>query len=1170
MARLEELTVGSRVVGLAGQEAVEIIAVRWIGDSALDVTWKNNHGALDNRILFSDDAGALSVQEGALPWSFDADPDDVRLVSEARRISLAYLYDPYLASRTSEIEPLPHQISAVYQEMLPRLPLRYVLADDPGAGKTIMTGLLLKELIVRGDLKRCLIVAPGSLCEQWQDELNAKFQLRFDLLTNDQFEAAVTGNVFAEKNFCIARLDKLARNDDLKEKLRSATDWDIVVVDEAHKMSASTRNGEVKYTKRFKLGQVLSEVARNLLLLTATPHNGKDAEFHLFLSLLDQERFGGVSRSSCQAVNVSDVMRRLVKEDLLKFDGTKLFPERLAYTVKYDLSRREADLYSRVVDYVREEFNRADNLSEERKNNVGFALSILQRRLASSPEAIYQSLRRRRERLEQRLNEERLGRKAEEYRSSFRWDDEFDGDDYSSEETEREEDNIADRATAAQTITELEAEINALKGLEKLANDVRNSGEDRKWDELSNLLQENAHMFSSEGRREKLIIFTEHVDTLRYLASKIRSLLGDADAVVTICGGMGRDDRRKVQERFREDKNVRILIATDAAGEGVNLQRAHLMINYDLPWNPNRLEQRFGRIHRIGQTEVCHLWNLVAYETMEGQVYLRLLEKLEEERKALGGKVFDVLGGIKFDNKSLRELLIEAIRYGDDQKISAQVDVVERSMKTEEFRRLINENALTEDVMDFSKVMEIRAEMERAEARKLQPHFIEAFFLQAFKKLGGVIHRRERGRYEISRVPFDVRNRDNLIGSGEHVLDCYERVCFEKDVRNLPGLIPALLICPGRSLLDSVTDLIIERYGDAFKRGAVFIDESDSSLEPRLLFYVENAIQDGVTLPNGNKRVVSRRVHFVEMKEDGSTVNAGYAPYLDYRSPTLEEKAASLEYVKGRKWLTQGVEKRVVEYAVTKIIPPWLQEVKERRTNALNKIEKAVNERMIAEIQYWDRRASNLREKEEAGKQSQRQTAAYARRRADEYDARMKKRLAEIAAERLIAPKPPVVVGCALVVPKRLALRLTGRIEPNTFGSDDRRGIELAAVNAVIEIERKLGFNPKDVGAEKRGYDVESAIPPSRQTDGFSLRFIEVKGRAKGAETVTVTKNEILTALNQREIGNYFLALVEVDGAKTRTIYLKNPFRVAPDSTATSVNYNIANLIRDAEVVYQG
>lgn len=1166
--RLEDLTVGSSVKGLVANESVQVVAVKWYGSAVLELTFKNSQGMLASQLLYREDEARLEVLDSSLPWSFDADGDTVRLASEAYRINLAHLFDPYLAVHTSSIEPLPHQISAVYQEMLSRLPLRYILADDPGAGKTIMTGLLLKELMVRGDLKRCLIVSPGSLSEQWQDELYSKFHLKFEILTNERFESAVSGNIFAETNLCIARLDKLSRNEALQEKLR-ATEWDLIVVDEAHKMSASVWGGEVKYTKRFMLGRLLSEITRHFLLLTATPHNGKEEDFHLFMSLIDQDRFEGAARSSSQAIDVSDVMRRLVKEDLLKFDGTPLFPERRAYTVNYDLSPREARLYHAVTEYVQEEFNRADQLTSDHRSTVGFALTILQRRLASSPEAIYQSLRRRRERLEHRLNEERLGRRAEEYQAKIRFDADYDDDDYSSSEIEQEEENVADQASASTTIRELEAEINILKSLEQLANEVRTSGEDRKWDELSMLLQDNSCMFGPDGQREKLIIFTEHRDTLRYLTDKIQTLFGDPDVVVTIHGGMLRDERRKVEAKFRQDKEVRILIATDAAGEGINLQRAHLMINYDLPWNPNRLEQRFGRIHRIGQTEVCHLWNLVSRETREGMVFQCLFDKLEEERAALGGKVFDILGDVTFNNRPLRELLIEAIRYGNDPEVRQRLwQVVDHSMNTEKFRQLITENALTEDTMDVSKVMEIRAEMERIEAHKLQPHFIEAFFVHAFKALGGKIFKREQRRYEITSVPFAIRNRDMQIGFGESVLNRYERICFDKEACNIPGLSPATLVCPGHPLLEATADLIRERYSESLKHGTVFVDESDYGREPRLLFYIEDAIQDGVVLPTGNKRIISKHVHFVELKEDGTAMNAGYAPYLDYRALTEDEFPAVQDYIRHQPWLTQGVEELAKHYAISQIIPTHFSEVKEHKTKLLDKIAKAVKDRMTAEIQYWDFRAIDLRQKEAAGKSNQRLTSANAARRAEELEARMQKRLAEIETERMISAMPPVIMGGSLVIPKGLLHILTRRPMESPFGQGDRQAVEYAAMKAVMDVERSLGYSPKDVSADKCGYDIESEIPAELRTgDSGCLRFIEVKGRATGADTVTVSKNEILTALNRPE--EYILAIVEVDGDQTKTVYLKQPFCNAPDFTATSVNFDIDDLTRNATIVFQ-
>jgi SNF2 family DNA or RNA helicase len=412
------------------------------------------------------------VQTGR-PWSFDGDGALFRLLSEANRIRLAYLFDPLLAVHTSLVDPLPHQITAVYGDMLSRQPLRFLLADDPGAGKTIMTSLFIKELMARGDLQRCLIVCPGNLAEQWQDELHRRFHLPFDILTNDALEAARTGNWFAEMPLAIARLDKLSRDEDTQAKLRQ-TDWDLIVCDEAHKLSATYFGNEVKYTKRYRLGQLLSTLTRHFLLLTATPHNGKEADFQLFMALLDGDRFEGKFRDGVHVTDASDLMRRLVKEQLLKFDGTPLFPERRAYAVNYALSDAEAELYKHVTDYVREEFNRAEALENAGSTGtVGFALTILQRRLASSPEAIYQSLRRRKERLEKRLREEQLLKRGAEVRvdltaglPAMTADDLDDLDDAPDAEVEATEERVVDQASAARTIAELREEIGLLQDLE--------------------------------------------------------------------------------------------------------------------------------------------------------------------------------------------------------------------------------------------------------------------------------------------------------------------------------------------------------------------------------------------------------------------------------------------------------------------------------------------------------------------------------------------------------------------------------------------------------------------------------------------------------------------------------------------------------------------------------
>lgn len=1193
MAKLEDIRVGTQLTGVVGDKVVTAVAVEWFGNYALTLTYRTEDNILGDIMLYRDMEPNLKLVSSS-QWTFDADPSELKLVSEAYRINLAHLFDPYLAVRTSAIDPLPHQISAVYENMLPKMPLRYVLADDPGAGKTIMAGLLVKEMLARGDLKRCLIVCPGNLVEQWQDELYRKFGLKFTILTNDLLEASVTRNAFKEHDLCIARLDKLSRSEDVQGLLKDTT-WDLVVVDEAHKMSATVFGGEVKYTKRYQLGQLLGETTENLLLMTATPHNGKPEDFQLFMALIDRDRFEGARHRKQNPrelvppdalihdvpenvfkpdFDVSDVMRRLVKEELLRFDGRPLFPERRAQTVTYTLSPAEADLYAMVTDYVTDEFNRADRLDGKRKNSVGFALTILQRRLASSPEAIYQSLRRRRERLESRLLEVRdQANGTGSYSTVFnQFDEDFDEDDYTPEELEGIEDDVIDTASASATAAELEAEIATLKVLERKANEVRMSGEDRKWDELSRLLQDNSDMFGPDGRREKLIVFTEHKDTLEYLATKIRQLLGSQDAVLTIKGGMPRDERHKAEELFKQDKNVRILVATDAAGEGINLQRAHLMVNYDLPWNPNRIEQRFGRVHRIGQTEVCHLWNLVAKETREGQVFDRLFQKLEEERTALGGRVFDILGRVTFEDKPLRELLVEAIRYGDRPDVRDRLNqVVDSSLDGDALKRLLEEYALTSDVMDVHSVMKIKEDMERMEARKLEPHFIEAFFVEAMRRLGGRISEREDGRYEVIEVPFSVRSHDMHIGIADPVLRSYERICFEKERVQMPGGVTADLVCPGHPLLDATVSVILEQSLGTLRQGAVLVDDDETADVPRFLFYVESAIQDGTVLPDGTKKTVSRAVHFVEIDYDGNTFDAGYAPYLDYR-PATEAERASMESVFAEElgWLESDPDKIATDFAIRNIIPEHIGEVRTRTLSQVAKVQKAVDTRLRAEINYWDFRAGELADREQAGKRNARLNSKQAERRANELAERLKRRMDQLECQKQLSPMPPRVVGGALVVPASM-LHGSSAADPNGQSADAaaKRKTELAAMVAVMAIERELGYAPRDVSEQRGiGYDILSRVPDDmRDGDDPVTRMIEVKGRIAGGDSITLTKNETLCALNKPEC--WLLAIVEVDGHTTKTTYLRRPALRAPSFAENSVNYDMGRLIESAEVVLE-
>ena len=1121
--KLQDLKAGMKVENLLPNQIAEIVAVKFHGENFAEITYKDEGGNLSSQIITAEQFKNLNAVEVSTQWKFTADAKIFRLTSEAYRLNLAYLFEPYLAVYSSLIEPLPHQISAVYEKMLTRQPLRFVLADDPGAGKTIMAGLLIKELTVRGDVKRCLIVCPGALVEQWRSELQEKFHLDFEILTGERINLSLNGNIFADINFGVVSIDILSRNADFKNKL-AATDWDLIICDEAHKMSATVWGNDVKYTKRFKLGQLLGKITRHFLLLTATPHNGKETDFYLFMSLIDSDRFEGAKRIDTPP-DVSDLMRRLVKEDLLTFEGKKLFPERLAYTVNYNLSAEEMKLYELVTDYVSEGFNRAERLTGNKKSSVGFAMTILQRRLASSPKAIYKSLERRTERLKKILREKKLSADAEKL---FDIEDFDSGEDFPSGDFELKENELAETVTTAKTLRELQSEIQQLENLTEVAKKIFQSGRDKKWSELSKLLQDNEKL----SKRDKLIIFTEHRDTLDYLQEKISALFGRDDLVATIHGGMNHKERANIQELFKHDKNIFILLATDAAGEGINLQNAHLMINYDLPWNPNRLEQRFGRIHRIGQKNICHLWNLVATETREGQVFNKLLKKLEEESAALGGKVFDILGKISFDNKPLRELLIEAVRYGNNPEVKKRLDeVVDKSFDADKLKSILRERSLTAEIFNTDKVFDINKNLERGEVHKLQPYFIETFFVEAFQKLGGQIYKRGNNRYEIVRVPSELRNQ-NL--SGAPVQEKYKRICFDKKFCNLQGADDAILFAPGHNLLTAVNLQILKNFGKVLKQGTIFIDDNDDTKNFRLLFYVETKITDAA------KQVLSKKVYFIELADGEKIIPSNSAPYLDYNFPTDLEREKIFAEIKNLQWLQNNLEDLAINYTTENFLLPQLQEVETNRKNYLDKLQREVEKRLENEISFWDMRSVELAEKDKLNSDK-------ATSRVIELTDRLKQRTTEIELSRKITMSPPVVIGGALIVPR-------GYFAKNISSPENKSAVEKIAMQAVMKIEIELGNKPVDVSDKKCGYDIESVT-----ADG-KLRFIEVKGRNSDADTITVTQNEILTAFNAPE--NFILAIVRVDKNSAQIFYLQQPFTSKPDFNAVSVNYKISALLQ--------
>ncbi|WP_217923109.1 helicase-related protein [Miltoncostaea oceani] len=1116
MTTLEDLEPGLRLAGVVPGQSVTVIQVQAHGDDAIELTYKTADGGLGQRVLGRSAEPRLSVAR-AEARPFDADAGDFKLVAECQRITLAGLFDPMLAVTTSDIRPLPHQLRAVYGELLPRTPLRFLLADDPGAGKTIMAGLYAKELLLREDVKRCLIVAPGGLVEQWQDELFQKFGLAFEILSPQMGDGPFGVSAFERNPLVIARMDQLARNEELLNALQ-ASEWDLVIVDEAHRMGAHWFGGKLEKTKRFQLGELLGGVARHLLLMTATPHNGKEEDFQLFLTLLDRDRFEGRYRASIHNADTAGLMRRMVKEDLLTFEGTPLFPERIAETVPYRLNELEQELYEQVTTYVREGMNRADALDGKRRNTVGFALTVLQRRLASSPEAIYRSLERRAVRLERRKQDLLDGRAAAEPPSVDLVGglDELDDDEFSAEELEQIEDELVDAATAARTVEELDSELIDLRLLIVAAERVRNSQADRKWAELRTILEDNTLATSQAGERRKLIVFTEHRDTLDYLARRIAVLLSRPGAVRAIHGGVRRAERRRITEEFTRNPDCQVLLATDAAGEGLNLQAAHLMVNYDLPWNPNRIEQRFGRIHRIGQREVCRLWNLVADNTREGEVFVRLLSKIEEQRKAYGGKVFDVLG-VAFTERPLRDLLIEAIRYGDLPETRAGMERVIDASVAHGITEMLAEEALASDALAAVDIAGLRELMDEARARRLQPHYIEGAFRSAFAGLGGRIRRRERGRFEITHVPARVR-----AAARGPVATRYERVTFDIDDLEEDVGARAALLAPGHPLHDAVIDETLKRLRPALERGTVLV--SPDVQEPRLLVGVVQEVVDAT------EASISKRFAYAYIDASGGVEAAGPAPYLDcVAAPPVD----AVDRSRRLPWLT-GAEDSAASWVIANELPGFVTEVTKRREAELRRLRDQVERRLAQERERLIAEAIAAAEQERNGKKPREGEASLLEKAAD-LDRRLTARMELLDRQLEMQATSPRIVTAALVLPLDAVeseLPADAPVHAVSTKEVERRGVE-----RVLAAERALGRVPVEQAFNNPGFDVLS-----RRAGEDPIR-IEVKARLAGADDFYVTHNEVLTALNSAP--HYRLALVCVDSRGPQhdeVCYVESPF----------------------------
>lgn len=1073
-------------------------------------------------ILDADQLNGITASPEKEP--FDGDPVRFRLGIEGMRLGLAYEYDPYFALSIARVDPLPHQLEAVYDYFLKLPRIRFLLADDPGAGKTIMAGLLIKELKIRGLVKRTLIVTPANLSFQWQREMKDKFRESFEVIRSDVLRANYGSNPWQEKNQVITSVSWVSRVEDAKESLLRSH-WDLIVVDEAHKMSAYSAD---KKTLAYQLGESLSAMTDHYLLMTATPHKGNPENFCLFLSLLDKDVYGDV-KSLEEAMTRQDApfYLRRVKEALVSFPDPEtgnvkaLFTKRMVKTSEFAIDTEEYELYDQLTTYVDNQSIRAARDDSARGRAVGFTMAMLQRRFASSIYAVRRSLERMKEKREHILEDPEKYRQAQIAR---RLPEDFDE---LPEEEQQEmiaelEDVVVSQSPEVlrEDITELGALIRQAKLLEAKEQEV-------KVRRLKSLLTE-CGVFQDPNM--KLLIFTEHKDTLDFLVGDGRDgrpmgKLRDWNLTVTqIHGGMKIGDRDTPGTRIYAEREFRetcqVLVATEAAGEGINLQFCWLMVNYDIPWNPVRLEQRMGRIHRYGQEKDCLIFNFVTTNTREGRVLQKLFERVEQIESDLDpnrtGKVFNVLGDV-FPGNQLEKMLRDMYAHNNmteeliKQRIVEQVDI-------ERFKGITNSTleGLAKRELNLSAILGKSAE---ARERRLVPEVIQDFFLQASPVVGVSVTEPQRGRnvFRIGRVPRSLwpigeRLEPRFGRLGRE----YKQVVFDKE--NLKKEPTAEWVTPGHPLFECVREDVLESVRDDLARGAVFYDLNRD--KPSRLTVFSAAVRDG----RGNE--LHKRLFIVQQNMDGS---------MDLKQPTylLDLMAApKATAVPGNVVLDDALAERFV---VGEALQPFLAEIVKERTREIETISRHMEISLNELINRQQLRMGDLYEQlGTAGSNSP--VAANIKQvedRLDELNGRLEHRRSELAQERHCTISDIRRVGVAWVLPH--PERKSPGVAP--FVRDDE--IERIAVEAVIAHERARGWEVTSVEADNRGFDLISRRPhPEDPQTAIEVRFIEVKGRVAIGE-VALTTNEYRTAQRLRK--DYWLYVVFNCGTKPEVNIVEDP-----------------------------
>jgi superfamily II DNA or RNA helicase len=1087
------------VRGAVFPEPVQIIASFPMGNGVKIIGRGLRTERTYDPILSLEQVAALDVSPEQPP--FDGDATRFRLGVEALRLGLAYEHDPYFALSIARVDPLPHQLEAVYDYFLKQPRIRFLLADDPGAGKTIMAGLLIKELKIRGLVKRVLIVTPANLTFQWQREMKDKFREQFEVIRSDVLRANYGSNPWQERDQVITSVSWVSTIDDAKDSLLRSH-WDLVIVDEAHKMSAASEDHK---TLAYQLGESLSEMTDHFLLMTATPHKGNKEQFTLFLRLLDRDVYADVaSLEEAMRRQEAPFYLRRVKEALVNFpdpvtgEVKLLFTKRIVKTTDFQISPDEYDFYDALTQFVEDQSVRAAQDNSARGRALGFTMAMLQRRFASSMYAVRRSLERMKQRRDEILADPEAYRQRQIERSLPENYDELSDDEQQQVLAELE------GVVASVDPDALREDINDLTRLINMAQALETREVETKLVKLRDALTQQG-IFSDPSM--KLLIFTEHKDTLTYLVEKLR---GWGLSVTQIYGGMTIGDANTAGTRLCAEKEFKdscqIMVATEAAGEGINLQFCWFMINYDIPWNPIRLEQRMGRIHRYKQEKDCLIFNFVATNTREGRVMQKLFERITAIERDLDphrtGAVFNVLGDVLPANELERMLRDMYARNRTEQSITERIV---RDVDTERFRRITHSTleGLAKRELNLSAIVGRSAE---ARERRLVPEVVENFFVDAAPIAG--IYPKETTKvkqvYRIGKVPRTLwaigERLEPHFGKLAHE---YKHAVFDKAfLTDEPTL---EWVTPGHPLFEVVREDVLDRVQTDLQRGAVFWDLQCA--EPARLDVFSAAIRDG----RGN--VLHRRLFVMEAALDGTLSVRQPMLLLDLVAALPGTSIPNIE-------LPLPDRARTEDELARQGLHSYLEETKAARVHEIETIDRHVEISLNELITRQSLRLADLQEQLERGDVSPLLAANIktTEDRLDDLNARLERRRLELRQERECAISDVRHIGQAWVLPH------PERDSPGIAPMVRDEEIERIAVKAVIAFEEARGWAVESVESENRGFDLISRHPSKNDpATAIGVRFIEVKGRA-GVGDVALSPNEYRTA--ERMKLDYWLYVV--------------------------------------------